>query len=350
MAVLRTALVLLQLASLGRFATADDEFCMVQKNALLNQGDNLQPDMSLQPASFAVFEQLLEQVPVQTTLNLTAEDMVRIPNEFIEAFVSKAYIGTGYYGLQKATGALQNFSSSVLRQVQQLMEESRNATRSRAYFLLEHYTLQMDDAFAELVGSTSMIGYDMIKAAPQGAFRNSTAAMRAAGANMTKEKIADYIKSTLLRPKTKNVFDNRTVFCQRFMTEILAKSNRLDAALATIVPGIKPTADSLSGVRPLIHKIAHEAQPDIMRFLNTSLDGMYKSMTQVQLAFHLMTKARKEVAEQRLNCSRAAVANATAGVQAESAMPHTAHGGAPAARGGLAAVVALAASAWLVVA
>mmetsp|Transcript_96697 Transcript_96697/g.282663 ORF Transcript_96697/g.282663 Transcript_96697/m.282663 type:complete len:370 (-) Transcript_96697:49-1158(-) len=356
----------LGLAGLARAALANDAFCMVQKNTQLNQVvlDAMEIPENVTDGLILAIEQL----PMQLMLNATKEEMLKLNGDLLDSLHDPKYLASMYSGLKSFTAGLTNFSKALVSQAQQLMKASSNVTRGRTYFLLEHYSLLMDDVMAELAGSVVDTTRDILEAAPEGAFRNKTRVPREAMKNLTKAKVSEYITSTVLRPKTKKIFDQRGVFCTRFMSAMFKNSDLDESLGALVTQGFQEARDLLPEAGPaVLRKRAPDLEAPVMQLLNVSLDATYRSFRGVSLGYHMMNKAMTEVASTRLNCSLPPnvtaedVAKAEAGQQATAApdaapvaeLPpasaeqpkvaadETGHSGAVARGGHLAAAVAL---------
>uniref|UniRef100_A0A7S1MLY7 Uncharacterized protein n=1 Tax=Alexandrium catenella TaxID=2925 RepID=A0A7S1MLY7_ALECA len=293
-------MVLRAIAFLGMAsASACDEVVMIQRNAEVNS-----IEMPLQPRDAVLPENIsaLKDVPGMLILNLTDKDLQTSKKNLLLALKSKAYIGTLYFGLKNWTTGMANFSNRLVGEAQKLMGESTNATVRRTYFLLEHYTLVMDNVMAELAGATVDVMHNILDQAPPSAWRNSTYRARKMMANLTKDKVTDYLASQILRPHTKKIFDQKSMFCARFMLA-MSKNVDIDQAISAMVPGMAEAKHMLPMLGPYINAIVPGVQGDVMRLSNTTLDASAKTLQGLNLAYHLMTKVMIEVASHRLNCT-----------------------------------------------
>jgi len=342
MGVLRT----LAFACAGSFALADDQFCMVQRTAQLEEVV-LQPEGSTLPASLA---KLLDLLPKEIKPNVTQEDMARMSLEFLAALSDKSYVGTIYRGLSQYTVAMKNFTTDIVHEVQTMTEAADNATAPQGWNLLEHHSLAMDEIIAQLYGKIMMTTKMVLEATPAGAFQNSTQAWRESLKNITQEQASAFL-SPVLRPQTKNVFDKGETFCVRFLTS-MRNHAVMNRAIAGVIPGLRNTMEMLPLIGGSIKTFAPGSEDEVMKLVNTSLDAMSKSLYGVEMAVYIMKKGMMEVASHSLNCTAPPVQAKKAGatglgeetVRTDALRSGAAtHGG----RVGLVAAAMTAALAWM---
>lgn len=288
-------------ACIEHLALANDASSMVQKNVQVSQA-TLQPREggSFLPSSISL---AFREVPAKFFMNVTGqEDMGAMRKHLLLSLRNKSYVGSMYAGLSNWSKSLGNFSSRLVKEAQKLMSESTNATQKRTFFLLEHYTLVMDDVVAELAGSTFSVLNQLLADAPPSKWRNATEQARAMFKTQTKGTVIEFISGNILRPQTKRIFDQKSAFCTRFMLA-MSKNVDIDNTIASMVPGIGEMKASLSMLRPAINEVVPAIQGEVLSLLNTTLDAASRTFQGVNLAYHLMTKVMIEVASTKLNCT-----------------------------------------------
>mmetsp|Transcript_22360 Transcript_22360/g.61963 ORF Transcript_22360/g.61963 Transcript_22360/m.61963 type:complete len:353 (-) Transcript_22360:99-1157(-) len=299
MAALRLCLPL-SLACL-RIATsaASDELSLIQ--------GRVQPE-----ASVADLSPLLELLPSGadgTPLgflgNVSAEQATQVGIAFLGALRDKAFINKMYRGLQNYTALLGSLAKGMLQGAQNLSATTKHVSAERAFWLLEHYALQIDDAVAALRAGSLEIAQVLVAALPPDSRLEEDVVQPflKLTANLTKEK---YEKSadSALRQTTKELYGNRSSFCSSFRPIYENNYTSSDRLLAnTLLPEIKRAAEALPSVEPTLSAVAPDVAPELMRFLNTSVSAMRGALATLSLSHHIAISAMHEVAEHRVNCS-----------------------------------------------